>query len=325
MIVIRAAIVCDGRVVRDLATFDYGVNDPLQTLLALDHLDDESPLQHLVLLLDVELELLIATSNLGNHILSLHFHVDLVDTNKVECALDPYDGNGDDHFVNHSFDFVINFDSFSWLELHWSFHEELLALVLDLAFRDTAKVDFAHDKMLVIGVLLLFQEPCLLDLVDLVDFFCLELSEGHVQMCVPVVADSDQSLPFLFLTHTSLPSSFLLLLLEASSVLFKSAVSFSLGSQVVLTPLPQHVVLLLRNHGNASPLLFFHLAPALLLFLDPPQSLEQVELELLVLLKGKIEDVRVRRAAFVAQLDGLEDLIRVLPILCFQEEAKVKC
>lgn len=62
---------------------DDGVDDPLETLLALDHLDQELPLKNLVVFLDVKFEFLVATADLCYDIVRLHFHVDLVDADQV--------------------------------------------------------------------------------------------------------------------------------------------------------------------------------------------------------------------------------------------------
>lgn len=81
--IVGAAVVSDGRVVGDLVASDDGVDDPLETLLALDHLDQELPLKNLVVFLDVKFEFLVATADLRYDIVCLHFHVDLVDADQV--------------------------------------------------------------------------------------------------------------------------------------------------------------------------------------------------------------------------------------------------
>lgn len=53
----------------------------------------------------------------------------------------------------------------------------------------------------------------MLDLVDLIELFRIELSEADIQMSFSVITHLNESLPFLLLAHSSLPSSLLFLLL----------------------------------------------------------------------------------------------------------------
>jgi len=69
---------------RDLFTSNDGVCNPLKTLLALNHLDDELSLDRFMILEDVRLELLITSTDLGDNIISLLFKMDLANTNEVK-------------------------------------------------------------------------------------------------------------------------------------------------------------------------------------------------------------------------------------------------
>lgn len=65
----------------NLFTSNECIYNPLKTFFALDHLDDELTFNGLVVFEDVWLEFLVATTNLGNNIISFEFEMDLVDTN----------------------------------------------------------------------------------------------------------------------------------------------------------------------------------------------------------------------------------------------------
>ena len=56
--------------------------NPFKTFLTLDHFYDQLSFDCLVVLYDIGLKLLVASTNLGNDIISLLFKMDLVDSNK---------------------------------------------------------------------------------------------------------------------------------------------------------------------------------------------------------------------------------------------------
>lgn len=152
--IVCAAIVGNGRVIGDLVASDDGVDDPLKTLLALDHLDQELPLEDLVVLFDVKFEFLIAAADLRNDIVRLHFHVNLVDADQIQRALDPNDWDRDTHLVDHTLELEIDLGAFPWDELHRCLHEKSLTLLLNLTLRHAAKVHFSDHVVLIISVFL---------------------------------------------------------------------------------------------------------------------------------------------------------------------------
>ena len=113
--VVACGAVVSGRgVVGHLVASDDGVDNPFKTLLGVDHFDQQLSFEKFVVLLDVELELLVASADLRNDIVTLHLHVDLVDTHEVQSALDPDDWDRDSHLVDHALQFKVNLYTFSW-------------------------------------------------------------------------------------------------------------------------------------------------------------------------------------------------------------------
>lgn len=68
----------------NLIAVDKRVHNPLETLLALDHLDNHLSLNCLVIFDNPWFELLVTSSNLGNDIVRFLLKMDLADTNQVE-------------------------------------------------------------------------------------------------------------------------------------------------------------------------------------------------------------------------------------------------
>lgn len=180
--------------------------------------------------------------------------MNLIDANEVEGALDPNDRNGDAHLVNHSLDLEVNFDAFSWDESHWSLQEQMLALLLDLALGDAAKVDLTDDEVLVVSVVHLLLK---LELANFLQFLLLELSELVLQLGILLVADGNEPLPLALLLQTSLPHSFFLLLLTASSFIIIPSISLPISSEVFFSSLPKLLFLLLGNGLKSSSLLLY--------------------------------------------------------------------
>ena len=152
--IISAAIVSNCRVIWNFLTSDNGVDNPFETFLALNHFNKDLSLDNLMVLLDVELEFLVASANVCDDIVCLHFHVDFVDAHEIERSLDPNDWYGDAHLIDHPFELKVDIHASSWHEAHRSFLEKCLALLLNLTLGHTSKVDFADNIVLVTGVLL---------------------------------------------------------------------------------------------------------------------------------------------------------------------------
>ena len=85
---------------RNFFSVDKSVANPLKTLLALDHLDDQLSLNRFMILNDVWLELLVSTTDLSDDIISLLLKMDLVDTNQEKAALDMNDWDGDIQLID---------------------------------------------------------------------------------------------------------------------------------------------------------------------------------------------------------------------------------
>lgn len=201
----------------------------------------------------------------------------------------------------------------------------MLALFLNLALRDPTEVDLADNIVLVVCILLLLQQPMLLDLVDLINLFRLQLPQSHVQVRVPIIANGDESLPLLLLAHPPLTPSLFLLFLHSAAVVLQAPVSLALRGQVLFSLLLQAELFFFGDLGESALFLFFELLSALFFFFRTAKAFEKVQLELLVALKAEVDDGRVGRAAVVAHLDSLEHFIGVLPVLGLQEQAEIEC
>ena len=84
------------------------INDPLKTFFALDHLDNELSFNSFVVLDDVWLEFLEATTYLGNYIIGFLLKMDLLVTNQIKRSLDVHDWNCDVELIDHLLDFVLS-------------------------------------------------------------------------------------------------------------------------------------------------------------------------------------------------------------------------
>lgn len=138
----------------NLLSVNESVADPLKTLLALDHLDDQLSLNSLVVLNDVGLKLLISSTDLGNDIISLLLKMDLVDTNQVKASLDMNDGDGNVQLIDQLFDLHIDFVVLSVVELDRWLVEKNMALLLDLGIRHSSVLGLRNDEVLVKSVVI---------------------------------------------------------------------------------------------------------------------------------------------------------------------------
>ena len=340
--IVGAAVVSDGRVVGDLVASDDGVDDPLETLFALDHLDQELPLKNLVLFLDVEFEFLVAAADLRDDVVRLHFHVNLVDADQVQRALDPNNWYRDDHLVDHALELEIDLGAFPRDELHRRLHEKSLDDLLNLALRHAAEVHFADHVVLVIGVFLQFEQPRRLDLLDLLELVVLEGAQFGVELRLAVVANGDESLPLLLFEGSSLsvplfilqqfpPPLLFQLLLLSQSFFFQSFRSFSLScqfcfslSRLGIPQLFQSEFFFSGQRLESPSFLLLCLPSCLFLFPAVTLLLKEIQLELFVSLKAKIDGSRIGRCTLVAHLDRLDHFLRILPVLRLQIEAEIE-
>lgn len=88
----------------NLFALHKSVNDPLKTLLALNHFDDELSFNGFVVLDNVWLKLLVTTSNLSDNIIGLLLKMNLVDSNQIERVFDMNDWNSDVELINQLLD-----------------------------------------------------------------------------------------------------------------------------------------------------------------------------------------------------------------------------
>ena len=127
-----------------------------------------------MVLFDVEFKFFVASSDLSYDIVSLHFHMNFVDADEVKCSFDPNYRYSNAHLINHPLEFKVYLHTLPRHKMHWSFLEKSFALLLNLTFSDSSKVDITHNIMLVISVFLHFKQPCLLDLINFLNFFILK-------------------------------------------------------------------------------------------------------------------------------------------------------
>lgn len=103
---------------------------------------------------DVRLKLLVATSNLSNDIVGFLLEMDLVDANQVKAALDVDNRNCDVQFLDQLFDLDIDFVVLSVVESDWRLVKQHMALFFDLIIRYTGVFCLRDDKMLIVCVLI---------------------------------------------------------------------------------------------------------------------------------------------------------------------------
>ena len=116
----RSTIICGLMTSWDFFTSNQAVDNPLKTLLALNHLYDKLPLNDLMILKNIRLKLLITTTNLSNNIISFLFEMDLIETNEIERALDVYDWDRDIMLTDQIFQILLKFDIFTTIKFNWT-------------------------------------------------------------------------------------------------------------------------------------------------------------------------------------------------------------
>jgi len=208
--------------------------------------------------------------------------------------------NGDVVLLNQLLDYLINFDVFSVVEFNWSLGEKNVALFVNLGVGDTSILGLTEDEVLIESVLI---DLLLLDSSDHLLFLGLEVTQLGHQLDLLVVVDLDQSLLFLLLQSSSLIDLVIFLL-------HHPAVSFSLGPQVVLSSLPEVLLLLLGNDVEASALRLNH-------------QLVLLHHDVVVLLLGSLHGLHVWRATGAALGNQLLNLAGVKPQFGLLEQAEV--
>lgn len=86
-----------------------------------------------MILEDVWLKLLVATTDLGNNIISFLLKMDLVDTNEVKRSLDPHNWNCYVMLLNELSDHLIYLAIFSIIEFERRLAEEHVALFVNFS------------------------------------------------------------------------------------------------------------------------------------------------------------------------------------------------
>lgn len=240
----RGAIVCSLVHGWDLHAIYHGMADPLKTLLTLDHFDDQLSLNHLVVLDDVRLKLLVAATDLSNDVIGLLLEMDLIDTHEIEAALDVDDWNRDIQLFDELLDLNVNFVVLSVVESDWWFVEQDVALLLNLSIGNPCVLSLRDDEMLVVCI---FIDLLLFDSSNHFFLFHVEVSQICQELDFLVVLDLEQSLSLLLLKSSSFSNLFILLI-------FHSVGLVSLVSEVILSSLPESLFLLLSDDVESSSL-----------------------------------------------------------------------
>jgi hypothetical protein len=140
----------------NLLTIDKCLANKLQALSALDHLDNKILLKFFMVLLNVFVKLLISSSDLPSDIFSLLFKVNALISDQKQVLFDPNNWDSDVHFLDHSFDFQINFLAFSSNKFDGSIREKNLALLFDFLVGNSGVVNVTLNVMLKSLAFLLF-------------------------------------------------------------------------------------------------------------------------------------------------------------------------
>lgn len=222
------------------------IDNPLKTLLALDHFDDELSFDRFMILEDVRLKFLVASTNLRNYVIRLLLKVDLVDTHEIQCSLDVDDWNRNIVLINKLFNDGIDPIVFAVIKLDWRLAEQHVALLIYLCVGDASILCLAEDEMLVKGVLV---NLLLLDPSNHFFFFAVQGAELGHELDLFVVIDLDKPLSFLLFQSSSFSDLIVLKLLL-------SVVSVSFRSQIVLSSLPKILLLFLSDYVKSSSLGF---------------------------------------------------------------------
>ena len=284
----------------NLLASNKGIHDPLETFLALNHLDDELSLDDLVVLENVRLKLLVAAANLRNHIVSFLFEMDLVESNQVEGALDVHYWNCDVVLLDQPLEVLLKFDISSRNKLHGRLDEEGPALVINFSVGNAGILGMTLDVMLVLSVLI---DLLLSDSSDHFFLFDIETLQLGIQPNFPIVIKLDQFLPLHLFCFAPLPDHLILLIpLPTASV--------SLVFQIYLPSLPQILVFPLSDDLEAP-------------FLSFVEELVVPLKEVVVLLDSSLNALHVGRASRLTLPNNLFNFPGVEPKLGLLEQSEV--
>jgi hypothetical protein len=127
------------------------LDDLLQTQSTLDHLDHEHPHEVSLVANNILLKWLVPSSHSQHQAASLNRAAHPLVPDQVQISFDPNNWDRNSVSVYDSFDHHVNFVGLSPLEFDWRSFEELLALPLDLFFRQVLHLEL----LLIIKLILL--------------------------------------------------------------------------------------------------------------------------------------------------------------------------
>ena len=120
------------KLVGDLSVGDELLNDPLKALSTLDHVNNKHSLVVSVLLENVLLKLNVASTDANHERIIVRILLDIQSfrSNQVKVIFDQYNWELDHQFLNVKSDLLVDLVTFSWLELHGSVGEQVVALLV---------------------------------------------------------------------------------------------------------------------------------------------------------------------------------------------------
>ena len=138
------------KLVRDLPVGDELLNDPLEALSALDHVNNEHALVISVLLENVLLELDVAATDADHERIVVRVLLDVqsLRSNQVKVIFDQNNWELDLELLNVEFDLLIDLVTLSWLESHWRVREQVVALLVQLGFGNAQLAEFIENWLL---------------------------------------------------------------------------------------------------------------------------------------------------------------------------------
>ena len=106
------------------------VDDPVEVLTTLYHLDNESSLEKLAVLFDILFQVLIFAADSAEDLAVSHADLDSFGADKVQVILDVHNWESNIVVIDAVFDVVINLESLSWLEYDWRSGKEFFNLAV---------------------------------------------------------------------------------------------------------------------------------------------------------------------------------------------------
>ena len=284
----------------NLLASNKSINDPFETFLALNHFDNELSLNDLVILENVRFELLVATTDLRNHIVCFLFKMDFVQSNQIKRALDVHNWNSNIVLLNQLLQVLFKLDVSSRNEFYRRLYEKGLTLVINFSVRNTCILSVALNVMFVLSVLinllLLYSSYHLFLLnIDILQFL--------IQSNFFIMIELDKFLPLHFLSLASLANH--LILLIPQPIIF---ISFTL--QIYLPSLPQILMLSLSDYLKAP---FFSFVQKLVILLK----------QMVVFLNSSLNTQHIRRASWLTLSNNLFNFSRVEPKLGLLKQGQV--